>query len=141
MDTRLKEKDGMQSTFSSVNVEDNLIVPIWVTLALSPLGSLIEKWTMEVIEVKKWSEWTIWLVAPLSRIQSVEQRWVVSTWEEKLNSPKKEKQPLFMAAKVEDLVLRFFPTFLCFSSWTKRENTLLREGIGSISKIYPLTVV
>lgn len=74
----------MQSTFSNVNVEVNLTIPIWVTLAMFPLGSLIEKWTIEVIEVKKWSEWTIWSVAPLSRIQLVEQRWVVSTWEEKI---------------------------------------------------------
>ena len=83
IDTRLKEKDGMQSTFSSVKVEVNLTISIWVTLAMSPLGSLIEKWTMEVTEVKKWSEWIMWSVAPLSRIQSVEQRWVVLTWEEK----------------------------------------------------------
>ena len=41
-DTRLKEKDGMQSIFSSVKVEVNLTMPIWVTLAISPLGSLTE---------------------------------------------------------------------------------------------------
>lgn len=50
-DIRLKEKDGMQSTFSSVKVEVNLTVPIWVTLAISQLGSLTELQTMEVIEV------------------------------------------------------------------------------------------
>lgn len=50
-DIRLKEKDGMQSTFSSVKVEVNLTVPIWVTLAISQLGSLTELRTMEVIEV------------------------------------------------------------------------------------------
>ena len=83
IDTRLNEKDGMQRTLSSVNVEVNLTIPIWVTLAMSPLGSLTEKWTTEVMEVKNWSEWIMWSVAPLSRIQSVEQRWVVLTWEEK----------------------------------------------------------
>ena len=79
----LKEKLGMQSTLSRTKVEDSCTMPICVTLAMSPLGSLTEICTIEVMEVKKAKEWIIWSVAPLSRIQSVEQRWAVSTWEEK----------------------------------------------------------
>ena len=52
MDIRLKEKDGMQSTFSNVNVEVNDSTYM-SDLSPVPLGSLTEKWTMEVIEVKK----------------------------------------------------------------------------------------
>ena len=48
---------------------DNCTIPMFVTLVISPLGNLTEIWTMEVIEVKNFKEWTIWSVAPLSRIQ------------------------------------------------------------------------
>ena len=40
IEIRLKEKVGMQSTFSRVKVGDSCIVPMCVTLAISPLGSL-----------------------------------------------------------------------------------------------------
>ena len=63
--TRLKENVGIQS--SSVRIEDNWVIPIWVTLAISPLGNLIEICTMEITDVKNWREWTIWSVAPLSK--------------------------------------------------------------------------
>ena len=107
MDTRLKEKDGMQSTFSRVKVVVNATVSIWVTLAMSPLGSLTEMWTMEVIEVKNWSEWTMWSVAPLSRIQSVEQRWEASTWETKTEYSKEWEGNLgrWVEKGVKELIL------------------------------------
>ena len=77
----MKEKLGMQSTFSKLNVGETCTVPTCVTLAISPLGNLLEIWTMEVIEVKNWIECTIWSVAPLSKIQSVELIWVVTALE------------------------------------------------------------
>ena len=77
----LKEKLGMQNTFSKTKVGDTWTVPMCVTLAISLLGNLIEIWTMEVMEVKNWVEWTMWSIAPLSRIQSVETMWVVTTFE------------------------------------------------------------
>ena len=79
----LKEKLGMQNTFSKTKVGDTWTVPTCVTLAISPLGNLIEIWTVEVMEVKNWVEWTMWSVAPLSRIQSMEVMWVVTTFEQK----------------------------------------------------------
>ena len=51
---------------------DNCIVPMCVTLIISPLGNLTEIWTMEVLEEKNFKELTIWSVAPPSRIQSVD---------------------------------------------------------------------
>ena len=72
MEIRLKEKLGMQSTLWRIKVEDNYTVPMCVTLAISPLGSLIEICTTEVIEVKNAKEWIIWSVAPLPRIQLVD---------------------------------------------------------------------
>ena len=56
MEIRLKEKLGMQSTLSRTKVEDSCTVPICVTLAMSPLGSLTEICTTEVMEVKKAKE-------------------------------------------------------------------------------------
>ena len=79
----MKEKLGIQRTCSRVRVAETLTVPMWVTLTMSPLGSLIEIWTEEVIEVKKWIECTMWSVAPLSRIQLYELIWEVLTLEEK----------------------------------------------------------
>ena len=68
METRLKENVGIQSTFSKIRVEDNWTVPMWVTLATSPLGNLTEIWITDVIDVKNLSNWTIWSVAPQSKI-------------------------------------------------------------------------
>ena len=68
METRLKENVGIQSTFSKIRVEDNWTVPMWVTLATSPLGNLIEIWITDVIDVKNLSNWTIWSVALQSKI-------------------------------------------------------------------------
>ena len=73
----------MQNTFSKTKVRDTWTVPMCVTLAISPSSNLIEIWTMEVMEVKNWVECTMWSVAPLSRIQSVEAMWVVTTFEQK----------------------------------------------------------
>ena len=53
MGIKLTEKLGMQSTFSNSKVGETWTVPICETLAISPLGNLIEIWTMEFIEVKK----------------------------------------------------------------------------------------
>ena len=72
MEIKLKEKLGMQSTLSRTKVDDSCTIPICVTLAMSPLGSLTEICTTEVIEVKNAKEWIIWSMAPLSRIQSVD---------------------------------------------------------------------
>ena len=83
IEIKLHEKLGMQSTFSKSNVGETCTVPTCVTLAISPLGNLIEIWIMEVIEVKNWIECTIWSVAPLPRIQLVELIWVVTALEEK----------------------------------------------------------
>ena len=83
IEIKLKEKLGLQSTLSKNNVGETCTVPTCVTLAIEPLGNLIEIWTMEVIEVKSWIEWTIWSVSPLSKIHSLELIWVVTTLEEK----------------------------------------------------------
>ena len=83
MEARLMEKVGTQRTLSNVNVELSLSVPIWVTCTMSPLGNLTEICTKKVIEERRWIEWTIWSVAPLSRIQSMEVMKVVLTCEEK----------------------------------------------------------
>ena len=56
MEIRLKEKLGMQSTLSRTKVEDSCTVPICVTLSMSPLGSLTEICTTEVMEVKNAKE-------------------------------------------------------------------------------------
>ena len=56
MEIRLKEKLGMQSILSRIKVEDSCTMPIYVTLAMSPLGSLTEICTTEVMEVKKAKE-------------------------------------------------------------------------------------
>ena len=56
MEIRLKEKLGMQTILSRIKVEDSCPMPICVTLAMSPLGSLTEICTTEVMEVKKAKE-------------------------------------------------------------------------------------
>ena len=53
---QIKGKLRMQSTLSRTKVEDSCTVPIRVTLAMSPLGSLTEICTTEVMEVKKAKE-------------------------------------------------------------------------------------
>ena len=82
IETRLKEKDGMQRTLSRIKEAETCTVPMWVTLARSPLGNLIEIWTIKVMVLKKEIKWTMWSVAPLSRIQSVGSRWEISIVEE-----------------------------------------------------------
>ena len=52
MEIRLKENLGMQSTLTRIKVDNSRTIPICVNLAMSPLGSLIEICTTEVIEVK-----------------------------------------------------------------------------------------
>ena len=56
MEIRLKEKLGMQSTLTRIKVDNSRTIPICVNLAMSPLGSLIEICTTEVIEVKNAKE-------------------------------------------------------------------------------------
>ena len=53
MEIKLKEKLGMQSTFSNNKVGETCTVPTCVTIVISPLGNLTKIWTMEVIEVKE----------------------------------------------------------------------------------------
>ena len=79
----MKEKLGIQRTFSKSKEAETWTVPIWVTLTISPLGNLTKIWIEEVMDLKKWREWTMWSVAPLSRIQSVEPICEVLTLEEK----------------------------------------------------------
>ena len=82
IETRLKEKDGMQRKFSRIKEAETRTIPMWVTLAMSPVDNLTKIWTEEVMVLKKVIEWTIWSVAPLSRIQSVGLIWETSTIEE-----------------------------------------------------------
>ena len=89
MEIRLKEKLGMQSTLSRTKVEDSCTVPICVTLAMSPLGSLTEICATKVIEVKKAKEWIIWSMTPLSKIQLVDWIWEVLMEEEKTEYSRK----------------------------------------------------
>ena len=48
-------------------------LPMCVTTALWPLGKLTTKLTVEVIVVSKEMDWTMWSVAPVSKIQSWEE--------------------------------------------------------------------
>ena len=94
IETRLKEKDGMQRTFSRIRKAETCTVPMWVTLAMSPLGNLTEIWTVKVMVLKKEMEWTMRSVAPLSRIQSVGLRWEISTVEENTEYSKEGKDQI-----------------------------------------------
>ena len=98
----LKEKLAMQNTFSKTKVGDTWTILMCVTLAISPLGNLTEIWTMEVIEVKNFKEWTIWSVAPLSRIQLMDRIWEVLTTKEKLNILEMGKTIYLIAHVLED---------------------------------------
>ena len=84
----------MQRTFSSIKEANTCTVPMWETLAMSPLGNLIENWTEVVMVLKKVSEWTMWSVAPLSRIQSVGLMWEVSTMEENIEDSRDGKDQI-----------------------------------------------
>ena len=68
-DMRLKENDGTHNTSTKVRESDNLIVPVCVTKAYSPLGSSTVVCKEEVILVNKVIEQIIWSVAPISMIQ------------------------------------------------------------------------
>ena len=84
----------MQRTFSRIKEAETCTVPMWVTLAMSPLGNLIEIWTEEVMVLKKEMEWTMWSVAPLLRIQSVGLRWEISIVEENTEYSKEGKDQM-----------------------------------------------
>ena len=45
---------------------------MWVTNTNSPLGSLIDIWAIEVTLVSNVMEWTMWSIAPLLIIQSLD---------------------------------------------------------------------
>ena len=45
---------------------------MWMTNTDSPLGSLIDIWAIEVTLVSNVMEWTMWSIAPLSIIQSLD---------------------------------------------------------------------
>ena len=68
---RLNEKEGMQRTLVKVKVDVIWIVPIWVTTAVWPFGSLTLRWETELTVVKRDTELTIWSIAPVSKIQSL----------------------------------------------------------------------
>ncbi|KAM4121627.1 hypothetical protein ACB094_01G020100 [Castanea mollissima] len=70
---RLKLKAGTQSTSYRIRASKILTVPIWVTKAISPLDKFTCVFRVEVIEVKQETECTIWSVAPVSMIQSVDE--------------------------------------------------------------------
>lgn len=68
---RLNEKEGMQRTLVKVKVDVIWIVPIWVTTAVWPFGSLTLRWETELTVVKRDTELTIWSIALVSKIQSL----------------------------------------------------------------------
>lgn len=60
---------GHKVHWAKMKESEIFIVPMCVTKAKSPLDNLTNILTVEVIEVKRERELTIWLVSPLSRIQ------------------------------------------------------------------------
>ena len=76
---QVETKEGTQSTPVKIRVSLSLIVPIWVTNVVSPVG----KWAtvlMTKVMVVRWGiEWTIWSVAPVSKIQSLDAKACLST--------------------------------------------------------------
>ena len=66
---RLKLKEGMHKTPISVRVFDIVIVPMCVTEAIEPLGSLTWVDTMAVMVVNIDEQLSMWPVAPVSLIQ------------------------------------------------------------------------
>ena len=64
-DKRLKEKEGTQRTLWRTKVAEREIEPIWDTIAVSLFGSSTLV-LMAVKLVNKWTECTIWSVAPVS---------------------------------------------------------------------------
>ena len=67
-DSRLKEKDGTHNTLMRVRLAEICTVPIWVTTANLPFGSLTLANILVVIEVNNDIEHIIWSVAPVSII-------------------------------------------------------------------------
>ena len=68
IDKRLKEKDGTQSTLIKIKVSERHIELIWVTKAVSPLGSSTIQLTT-VKWVNRRMECTIWSIALVSMTQ------------------------------------------------------------------------
>ena len=65
---RLKEKEGTQRTLWRIRVDERVIEPMWVTIAVSPLGRATTQLTV-VNSMNKWTKCTIWSVAPMSITQ------------------------------------------------------------------------
>ena len=69
IDKRLKEKEGTHKTFLRISLEDRVMVPMCVTLVVSPLGNSTTVCVTVVMLVNKSLEHTIWSVVPLSKTQ------------------------------------------------------------------------
>ena len=69
IDIKLNEKEETHRTFSRTKVDVTWIVPICVTVTLSPLGNWRKVDIELVILVNKVMEWMIWYVAPVLRTQ------------------------------------------------------------------------
>ena len=83
-DKRLKEREGTQRTLESVKVAEKEMEPMWVTIVVSPLGSSTTQ-LIVVSSVSKWTECTMWLVAPVSITQVSPLKVVLfATWAEKI---------------------------------------------------------
>jgi len=67
-DKRLKEKEGTHKTLVSVRCAEIWTVPMWVTRANWPFGSLTLVERVVVIEVNNEMELIIWSMAPVSII-------------------------------------------------------------------------
>lgn len=59
MDKILKEKEGTHKTFLRISLEDRVMVPMCVTLAVSPLGNSTIVCIIAVMVVNKSLEHTI----------------------------------------------------------------------------------
>ena len=81
----------------------------------------IRKFNRNLNNRSNWSEWTMWSMAPLSRIQSVEQRWEVSTCEEKTKYSNEWQGNL--GSWVENWVEDLIPDISC--PWKSKEGWVM----------------
>ncbi len=71
IEMRLKWKDGTHKTFVKMSEDDNLTVPMCVIGTRLPLGNSTVAWMTKVILIKQEREWTMWSIAPVSRIHEL----------------------------------------------------------------------
>ena len=69
IDKILNEKEGTQRTLSRTRVVESLTMPMWVTWALSPLGSSTTHWVKLLMVESKLTGHIIWSVAVVSRTE------------------------------------------------------------------------